>query len=102
MKKDPSIFIGHMLDSIEIIEGYSEGMTVADLLGSVDLQDKIIRRIEIIGEAVKNLPEEIKRSHPEIPWRDIAGMRDIVVHQYFGIDLEFVWHAVAKDIPELK
>jgi len=102
MKKDPSIFIGHMLDSIKIIEGYSEGMTVADLLGSVDLQDKIIRRIEIIGEAVKNLPEEIKRSHPEIPWRDIAGMRDIVVHQYFGVDLEFVWHVVTKDIPELK
>ena len=67
MKKDPSIFIGHMLDSIEIIEGYSEGMTVADLLGSVDLQDKIIRRIEIIGEAVKNLPEEIKRSHRRFP-----------------------------------
>jgi uncharacterized protein with HEPN domain len=102
MKKDPGIFIGHILDSIEIIEGYSEGMTEVDLMKLVDLQDKIIRRIEIIGEAVKNLPDDLKKAHHEIPWRDIAGMRDIVVHQYFGVDLEFVWHVVTKDIPELK
>lgn len=67
MKKDPLIFIGHILDSIEIIQGYSKGIIEADLIGSVDLQDKIIRRIEIIGEAVKNLPEDLKISHPEIP-----------------------------------
>jgi uncharacterized protein with HEPN domain len=54
MKKDPSVFIGHILDSIEIIEGYSEGMDEVDLMGSIDLQDKIIRRVEIIGEAVKS------------------------------------------------
>jgi uncharacterized protein with HEPN domain len=102
MKKDPGIFIGHILESIEIIEGYSEGMTEVDLMGSIDLQDKIIRRIEIIGEAVKNLPDDLKKAHSEIPWRDIAGMRDIVVHQYFGVDLEFVWQVVTKDIPELK
>jgi uncharacterized protein with HEPN domain len=48
------------------------------------------------------LPDDLKRSHPEVPWRDIAGMRDIVIHQYFGIDLEFVWNVVTKDIPDLK
>jgi len=67
MKKDPAVFIGHILDSIEIIEGYSEEMSEADLMESVDFQDKIIRRIEIIGEAVKNLPEDLKRTHSEIP-----------------------------------
>ena len=69
---------------------------------SIGLQDKIIRRIQVIGEAVKNLPDDLKRSHPEVPWRDIAGMRDIVIHQYFGIDLEFVWNVLTKDIPDLK
>ena len=69
---------------------------------STGLQDQIIRRIQVIGEAVKNLPDDLKRSHPEVPWRDIAGMRDIVIHQYFGIDLEFVWNVLTKDIPDLK
>ena len=99
MKKDPVVFLTHIIDSIQLIESYMEGRTEADLMESTGLQDKIIRRIQVIGEAVKNLPDDLKRSHPEVPWRDIAGMRDIVIHQYFGIDLEFVWNVVTKDIP---
>ena len=79
-----------------------EGRTEADLMESTGLQDKIIRRIQVIGEAVKNLPDDLKINHPEVPWRDITGMRDIVIHRYFGIDLEFVWNVVTKDIPDLK
>ena len=71
-------------------------------MNSIGLQDKIIRRIEIIGEAVKNLPEDLKGDHPEVPWRDLAGMRDIVAHQYFGVDLETVWLVAANELPELK
>jgi uncharacterized protein with HEPN domain len=102
MKKDPVVFLTHIIDSIQLIESYMEGRTEADLMESTGLQDKIIRRIQVIGEAVKNLPDDLKRSHPEVPWRDIAGMRDIVIHQYFGIDLEFVWNVLTKDIPDLK
>lgn len=102
MKKDPAVFIGHILESIELIESYSRGKSELDLMNSVGLQDMIVRRIEIIGEAVKNLPDDLKRDHPEIPWRDMAGMRDIVIHQYFGVDLEIVWQVTTKDLPELK
>lgn len=77
-------------------------MNESDFVGSSSLQDMIVRRIEIIGEAVKNLPDDLKREHPEIPWRDIAGLRDIVVHQYFGLDLELIWDVVKEDIPQLK
>ena len=102
MKKDPLVFLSHILDSIELIESYSRGKTEFDLMNSIGLQDKIIRRIEIIGEAVKNLPEDLKGDHPEVPWRDLAGMRDIVAHQYFGVDLETVWLVAKDELPELK
>lgn len=78
MKKDPKIFLEHILQCIERIEEYTEGITKKQFLESVQSQDSIIRRIEIMGEAVKNIPRQVKDRYPDIAWKEIAGMRDIL------------------------
>lgn len=102
MKKDPTIFIQHMLSSIELIEQYTAGKTEEDFLNSEELQDAVIRRIEIIGEAAKHVPNEIRELYPSIPWKNVSGMRDKLVHEYFGVDLELTWQVVKKDLAPLK
>jgi len=102
MKKNWVIFCHHILESIRLIEEYTRGKTEEDFLSSSQLQDSVIRRIEIIGEAVKNIPSEVKDKYHEIPWKEIAGMRDILIHQYFGIDLSLTWEVIRRDLPELK
>ncbi|TAN58038.1 DUF86 domain-containing protein [Patescibacteria group bacterium] len=102
MEKDPEIFLGHIQESIGEIEFYTAKMLMKDFLKDRKTQDAVIRRIEIVGEAVKNLPRDFKERYFEIPWREIAGMRDQLIHGYFGIDLNIVWKTVKKDIPKLK
>ena len=69
---------------------------------SNQLQDAVIRRLEIIGEVAKNLPEEIIKKHPELPWKQITGMRNILIHQYFGVDLELIWEIIKTELPILE
>ena len=102
MKKDPTIFINHILECIERIQDYTAGVSQDKFLSSPQIQDAVMRRIEVIGEAVKKLNPEVKDKHPEIPWKRVAGMRDTLIHDYFGVDLKLTWKVATEDIAELK
>jgi len=102
MKKEPEIFINHILESIREIENYTRNMSAAEFLKTTLVQDASMRRLEIIGEAVKKIPAETRAAAKKIPWKQIAGLRDILIHEYFGVDLKLVWKVIQKDIPELK
>jgi len=102
MKKDNLVFLKHILDAINLIEEYLKDKEFLEFTNNHMLQDAVIREIEIIGEATKNLAEDFKNKYPEIPWRQIAGMRDKLIHGYFGVDLDAVWDTATTDVPSLK
>lgn len=102
MKKDITIFLEHILDSIDKIEEFTKDTTEEQFYNSVQLQDSVIRRIEIIGEASKNIPDDFKKIHENIPWSEMAKTRDKLIHGYFGVDLNLTWGIVQNDLPDLK
>lgn len=102
MSKDIHILLGHILESISIIDEVLRDMEYDRFVESVPTQDAVIRRLEIIGEAVKGIPEEFRKKHPEIEWKRIAGMRDVLIHEYFSVDVELIWRAVQDDLPDLE
>ena len=102
MHRDDSVYLGHILEAIEIIETYIGDLTEADFSKQGLIQDGVIRRLEIIGEAIKNISHETKAKSPNARWRDFAGMRDVLIHRYFGVDLPAVWDTITIDLPELK
>ena len=102
MKIDQSVFLSHILDAIKKIEKYIQDIDEESSKKNDLVQDGVIRQIEIIGEAVKRLSDDITSQSPQVPWQDIAGVRDKLIHDYFGVDIDTVWLTVKKDIPEFK
>lgn len=102
MTKDVTFFLQDMLDSIELIEKRVKNVNYQKFIGDIDLQDMVIRRVEIIGEAVRNLPKKFRQKHSKIDWKSPADMRSVLIHGYFGVDLKVVWDTVVNDLPKLK
>jgi len=100
--KDPRVYFDHILQSIELIESYVQGRTLEEFLESVPLQDQVLRRIEIIGEAARNLPGDLTAKYPDVPWQRIVAMRNILIHVYFGVDLELAWRVATHEVKTLK
>lgn len=100
--KNELIFIKHIEDSIKDLESFVKEMSKKDFLKNKIIQSAVIRQIEVIGEATKNISDNFKKKYPKIEWKIISGMRDKLIHHYFGVDLEQVWLVVKKDIPVLK
>ncbi len=102
MRKNDLVYLNHILNSIERIEEYTKNIDKRDFLSNHLIQDGTIRQIEIIGEATKNLSKDLREKYSQVPWSDIAGMRDRLIHHYFGVDLQAVWITVKMDISGLK
>jgi uncharacterized protein with HEPN domain len=101
MSKDPRVYLAHILECILKIERFTQ-VGRAVFLKDELVQDAVLRNFEVIGEAAKRLDDTYRADHPQIPWRAIAGLRDVLIHQYEGANLQQVWNIVEKDLPGLK
>ena len=95
-------YLHHILDAIDRIETYLESVDESRFLKSPEKQDAVIRQLQVLGEAANRLSGETRSTRPEVPWRNIAGMRDKLVHDYFGVDLQAVWVTAKTDVPALR
>lgn len=102
MKKSDTVYLHHILDAIEQIETYIAGISYEQFLQERLIQDGVIRQLEIIGEASRNLSSQFRDQHPRIPWRQIIGLRNRVIHAYFDINLDIIWEVTQNDVPTLK
>ncbi|WP_340106583.1 HepT-like ribonuclease domain-containing protein [Rhodohalobacter sp. 8-1] len=92
-------YLEDMLESMRRIQNYTDGLTFEEFTSSTLKMDAVIRNLEIIGEASKNVPDNLKNKYPEIPWRSMYGLRNYVVHEYFGIDFENIWKIIREELP---
>ena len=102
MKRNDSVYLQHILDAIEQIEIYTSSKSYDEFLRERLIQDGVVRQLEIIGEASRKLSSEFREQQPEIPWQQIIGLRNRVIHAYFEINLTIIWEVIQNDLPSLK
>ncbi|MCB2185671.1 MAG: DUF86 domain-containing protein [Deltaproteobacteria bacterium] len=101
MKKDYLLYIEDMVFNVKAILSFVEGVSKEEFLKDMEKQYAVVRALTIIGEACKKVPQEVKEKYPSIPWREMASTRDVLIHDYDGVDLEIVWDIVTNDLPEV-
>lgn len=101
-ERDCRDYLEDILDSIIDIEQFIRGMDFEAFENDKKTMNAVIRSLEVIGEATKNIPEPIKKKYPSIPWKTMAGMRDKMIHEYFGVDIEILWVTATEDVPAIK
>ncbi len=101
-RKTHRLFVEDILESMDKIERYTKDLTYEGFVKDEMVVDAVIRNIEIIGEAARNIPEDVREEYPDVPWRRMIGLRNIAVHEYFGVDLSIVWEITTKNLPETR
>jgi uncharacterized protein with HEPN domain len=102
MPRDFNVYLDDILEAIQRIREYTDGFSEEMFIGDVKTQDAVIRNLEVIGEAVRQIPEAKRAEFPELEWRKVVGLRDILIHRYFGVDPTIVWDVVANKLSELE
>jgi len=100
--RTPKLYLKDIVDSIDSIMAYTKGISFEKFAKDKMKIDAVVRNFEIIGEATKHIPIKIRNAHTDIPWKEMAGMRDKIIHEYFGVDLEIVWKTIKSRLPKLK
>lgn len=101
MTEDAASYLDDSIEAARKIERYTAGVSYEEFCDDEKTVDAVLRNFEVIGEAAKNVPEDVQQEYPDVPWREMAGMRDKLIHGYMTIDLEIVWATVENDIPSL-
>ncbi len=97
--RNERIYLADILAAIESIGSFVEGMSLDEFLADDKTASAVVRKLEVIGEAAKQVPAAIRQQYPEVPWKEMAGMRDVLIHFYFGVNLRLVWKTVQEDLP---